>query len=198
MSTKYSTLRPLRRVGLVSRRRAASRKKARRGESRQLPPLRNAQQLFQHPAGLPIADRPIGQRAEPASPSAQQIEPRQQPIAGPQAVGRHIGRLRFDHQLGNIDSGRTFQPALMAIDAQIGDRLSSRRLPASPDRICRPPRRGSNWPSPAAKLLRPGSRERSGTSAGRSIAPGRCRSRCSRGPWPPSPPGSNSNAFRAA
>ena len=33
----------------------------------------------------------------------------------------NVGGLGFEHQLGNIDMGRTFQGAHLAVDAQIGN-----------------------------------------------------------------------------
>ena len=56
-----------------------------------------------------------------ALPTALRISKRaRHPIARLQAVRRHVGRLRLDHQLRNIDAGRALQAALVAVDAQIG------------------------------------------------------------------------------
>ena len=37
-----------------------------------------------------------------------------------QPVGRHVGPLALAHQPGDIDAGRAFQPAAVAVDAQVG------------------------------------------------------------------------------
>jgi len=79
--------------------------------------------FFEQPAESAIAKQPIRQRRSERTDATEHVVPRQQPVGEPEAVVGHVGRLRFKHQPRNIDARRTFQAALLAIDAQVGDRF---------------------------------------------------------------------------
>ena len=49
-----------------------------------------------------------------------QIQARHDPVGKAHAVGAQVGGLGLHHQLGDIDAGRAFQAATVAMDAEVG------------------------------------------------------------------------------
>ena len=94
-----------------------------RRHPRQLPALGDPQRLLQQPAHLPIAQCPVGQRADLAGRRGEQVQPRHQPIAQRQAGRRNVGALALPHQPGNVHARGTLQPARVAVDAEVGGLL---------------------------------------------------------------------------
>ncbi len=139
---------------------------------------------------------PVGQRSDSSAQSAQQVETRHGPFGHGQAVGRHIGRFALAHQAGDVNAGRTFQPAAVAMHAQVGDRLELGAGEHARDRACRSERRGSDWPSPAARPLRRARSERWGTCEAARSACGIRRSDCTRPPRRLPAPAPNPIAIR--
>ena len=89
-------------------------------ELRQLAALGDAGHFFQQPADLRVSECPIGDARQPAGERGQRIDARQQPVVQREAVGVDVRGLGFEHQLGNVDVGRAFEPAHVAMDAQVG------------------------------------------------------------------------------
>ena len=98
--------------------------KAAAGQPRQLAALRDAGHFLQQPADLRMSECPIRDAGQPAGERGQRVDPRQQPVVQREAVGAHVRGLGFEHQLGNIDVGRAFEPAHVAMDAQVGHLLA--------------------------------------------------------------------------
>src|SRR5262249_54087113 len=54
------------------------------------------------------------------APTRKAVDAGEKPFAAVQPVLGNVGGFRFQHQLGNVDVGRTFDGAHLAIDAQVG------------------------------------------------------------------------------
>jgi len=85
--------------------------------------LGNAQRFFQKPPHLPMPQGPIDRRRDESAVRAEQVEMGHHPFGRRKSVGRHVRALALPHQTRNVHIGRAFQPARVAMNAQIGDRL---------------------------------------------------------------------------
>ncbi len=90
-------------------------------ETGEFSPLSQAEDPLHHPPRCPIANRPVGHPMEAAAHPAPMVHVRHEIIGGSQPVDRHVGRLGFDHQLGDIDVSGAFQSTLVAVDAEVDD-----------------------------------------------------------------------------
>ena len=125
------------------------------------------------------ASSALASRAKALPRRAKRLGAGQHPVGAVQAVLGDVGRLGLQHQLGDVDVGRAFAGAHLAVDAQVGDRAHVVGRRAA--RIGRRPAAGgaAGWPWPAAWRPRRAWRGRSGTCAAPAPRSGTGRSRCS-------------------
>ena len=139
---------------------------------------RQAGDPLDEPARRRAREEGVGQGREPAGQARPELDPREDPGGRGEPVVLDVGGLGLEHQARDVDPGRAFGPAEVAMDAEVGV-LPEFLGPPEPgvDRAAGDLAEQVGLGARGGRLVT-ATRGRSGTSAGSARGSGRRRSCC--------------------
>ncbi len=95
------------------------------GDSREFSGGGETEQPFEDPPRDAALDQRVGEPGDAGSERGDRFDASEQLVGDGETVGRDVLRLEFADDLGDVDRGGAFDPALVAIEAEVGDLFRS-------------------------------------------------------------------------